>query len=79
MSTLCFLLDENVPLVIQTQLAQMEPLLSVHAKGPSYLVPFSLLELMGFSLTDNINSRRDLLHHLHHCGMAARFYQPTLF
>jgi hypothetical protein len=33
MSRPCFLLDENVPLVIQTQLTQMETRLSVYAIG----------------------------------------------
>ncbi|MEW5960519.1 MAG: DUF5615 family PIN-like protein [Chloroflexota bacterium] len=33
MSAICFLLDENVPLVIQAQLEQMEPTMTVHAIG----------------------------------------------
>ena len=39
MSVICFLLDENVPLVIQAQLEQMEPTIHVYAIGDGIAPP----------------------------------------
>ena len=39
MSVLCFLLDENVPLIIQAQLEQREPELRVYAIGDGTAPP----------------------------------------